>query len=72
MTVAIILQPAAFMGQITFDPKQMLIQQILNLLPIVPTALCMVTMRLRNGYRGVHDLASGTRVVMLRPAGLHA
>jgi hypothetical protein len=35
-------------------------------------ALCLLTMRARNGYRGVHDLASGTRVVRRhRAAGKH-
>jgi hypothetical protein len=31
--------------------------------------LCLTTMRARNGYRGVHEFASGTRVVRLRRAG---
>lgn len=47
--------------------QQTLFQQFLNLLPILPTALCLATMRARNGYRGVHELVTGTRVVMTRP-----
>jgi hypothetical protein len=32
-------------------------------------ALCLCTMRARNGYRGLHEWASGTRVVRLPAAG---
>jgi uncharacterized RDD family membrane protein YckC len=39
-----------------------------GLLAYVPTLLCLVTMRKRNGYRGLHELASETRVV--RPRGM--
>jgi uncharacterized RDD family membrane protein YckC len=41
---------------------------LMGLLPYVPTLLCLMTMRKRNGYRGLHELASGTRVVRLRRA----
>src|SRR5487761_1422395 len=33
---------------------------------LVFVLLCLTTMRARNGYRGFHELASGTRVVRLR------
>src|SRR5262249_27790787 len=50
------------------DPEKMLLQQLLSPVPGLAVMLCMVTMRARNGYCGLHDLATGTRVVMLRPA----
>src|SRR5262249_49196190 len=31
--------------------------------PFAFVLLCLATMRARNGYRGVHELASGTRVI---------
>jgi hypothetical protein len=34
----------------------------------IPLLLCLTTMRARNGYRGLHELASGTRVMRLRTA----
>lgn len=37
-------------------------------IPIVFTLLCLLTMRARNGYRGVHEFVSGTRVVRPRIA----
>ncbi|HET6882593.1 MAG TPA: protein kinase [Pirellulales bacterium] len=37
-----------------------------NGLPVVFLLLCATSMRARNGYRGWHELASGTRVVRLR------
>jgi uncharacterized RDD family membrane protein YckC len=50
------------------DQDRMLIQQLLGPLTFVPMLACLVTMRARNGYAGLHDLASGTRVVQIRPA----
>ena len=35
----------------------------MGLLVYVPILLCLVTMRRQNGYRGVHEIVSGTRVV---------
>jgi uncharacterized RDD family membrane protein YckC len=64
--VIMAMNPDAAFGQ-TLSRRQMVLQQFLNLLPVVPTALCLAAMRARNGYRGLHDLATGTRVVMLRP-----
>jgi hypothetical protein len=44
----------------------------LSMLQLAGTALglavCFSTMRARNGYRGLHELLSGTRVVQLPPA----
>jgi uncharacterized RDD family membrane protein YckC len=37
-------------------------------LPVVFVLVCLTTMRARNGYRGLHELVSGTRVVRLQPA----
>jgi hypothetical protein len=35
---------------------------------LVGLAVCFSTMRARNGYRGLHELLSGTRVVQMPPA----
>jgi hypothetical protein len=43
-----------------------------QLLSYVPLLLCLTTMRARNGYRGVHELVSGTRVVRFGSAAAAA
>jgi uncharacterized RDD family membrane protein YckC len=43
-------------------------ETILTLMPYAFLLLCTTSMRSRNGYRGWHELASGTRVVRLRAA----
>jgi uncharacterized RDD family membrane protein YckC len=48
------------------DRNQMLRQQLLGPLAFVPVGLCLASMRRRNGFRGLHELATGTRVVTLR------
>ncbi|MFL5339181.1 MAG: protein kinase domain-containing protein [Gemmataceae bacterium] len=63
-----LLYPADQPLRPTVNQKDMLKQQLLSPLMLLPVMVCLVTMRARNGYRGLHDLASGTRVVMLRPA----
>lgn len=50
------------------DRGRELIQQLLGHVAIIPMLVFLVTMRARNGYAGLHDLASGTRVVQIRPA----
>lgn len=67
MTVLMSIDPSAYFRHTALNRKEMLLQQLMSLLPVLPTALCLATMRGRNGYRGLHDLASGTRVVMPRP-----
>jgi hypothetical protein len=49
-------------------PHRELIQQLVSQLAIVPALVFLVSMRARNGYAGLHDLVSGTRVVQTRPA----
>jgi uncharacterized RDD family membrane protein YckC len=44
-------------------PGQMLAMTALTFLGYVPLLLCATTMRACNGYRGIHELVSGTRVV---------
>lgn len=39
--------------------------QVIGLLSWLPTLLCMLTARQSNGYRGLHEIVSGTRVVRL-------
>ena len=39
--------------------------QAFQLASWIPTLICMSTARLSNGYRGIHDLLSGTHVVRL-------
>ncbi len=39
--------------------------QVIGLLSWLPNLLCMISARRSNGYRGIHELASGTRVVRL-------
>jgi uncharacterized RDD family membrane protein YckC len=46
----------------------MLRSQLLVPLAVVPVLICFTSMRAQNGYRGWHELASGTRVVRLRAA----
>lgn len=47
-----------------------LTEWLVSLLPVGFALLCTITMRARNGYRGLHELVSGTRVV--RPRRLAA
>ncbi len=42
--------------------------QAFQLVSWIPSLICMSTARLSNGYRGIHDLLSGTRVVRLAGA----
>jgi uncharacterized RDD family membrane protein YckC len=41
----------------------LLVQQIYPALGVLLVLLCLATVRRQNGYRGIHELASGTRVV---------
>ncbi|HEV3341314.1 MAG TPA: protein kinase, partial [Pirellulales bacterium] len=43
-----------------------LTQWLLSFVPVLFVLLCTTSMRARNGYRGWHELVSGTRVVRLR------
>jgi hypothetical protein len=45
------------------SPGQMMAMTAFTFLGYVPLLLCATTMRARNGYRGIHELVSGTRVV---------
>jgi hypothetical protein len=54
------------------DPRQMLAAISVSLLTHIPILLCLTTMRARNGYRGIHELVSGTRVIRLRSAAAGA
>ncbi|MGH7200083.1 MAG: serine/threonine-protein kinase, partial [Planctomycetaceae bacterium] len=49
-----------------FNAKAMLLSEVYGLSGWLATLLLLVTMRARNGYRGVHELISGTRVVRPR------
>ncbi|MGH7194955.1 MAG: hypothetical protein ACREJM_15690, partial [Candidatus Saccharimonadales bacterium] len=42
------------------------IESLASFLPVAFALFCMITMRARNGYRGLHELASGTRVTRLQ------
>jgi hypothetical protein len=51
------------------DPHQYLTRSLLQVAgTFLGLAVCFSTMRARNGYRGLHELLSGTRVVQLPPA----
>lgn len=39
---------------------------LVSLLPMGFALLCLITMRARNGYRGLHELISGTRVIRVQ------
>ena len=39
--------------------------QVIGLLSWIPSLICMMTARRSNGYQGIHELISGTRVVRL-------
>src|SRR5262249_4385420 len=55
---------------VAYDPEHMLIQQSLGPLAFLPMLLCLVTMRARNGYAGLHDMVTRTRVVKIRAASV--
>jgi hypothetical protein len=57
------------------EPSRMDLGYLLGMMSVtflrfVPLVLFLVTMRARNGYRGVHELVSGTRVVRLQSAAV--
>lgn len=43
-----------------------LTESLASLLPMAFALFCLTTMRARNGYRGLHELMSGTRVLRLQ------
>jgi hypothetical protein len=49
--------------------NQSVISVFLGLLSYLGPAVCSLTMRARNGYRGIHEFVSGTRVVRHRGSG---
>jgi uncharacterized RDD family membrane protein YckC len=51
-----------------YDPDRILKQQLLTPLAFVPLLVCLTSMRAQNGYRGWHEILSGTRVVAMRSA----
>jgi uncharacterized RDD family membrane protein YckC len=64
---------AAGLGQPTDDPEQQILESLLLVGTIYPLEavgiiLLLCTMRARNGYRGLHEMLSGTRVVRLPDA----
>ena len=52
--------------------RDMLVATVLGAAYHGVVLLCIITMRARNGYRGIHEFASGTRVVRLKRAATGA
>ena len=48
------------------NPGALIGSLVLGLIPLAFVLLCLTTMRARNGYRGVHEWLSATRVIRLR------
>jgi hypothetical protein len=70
LTVAALIpfQFPSNLGESGSDPRphHELLLQLVSHLAMVPTLVFLVTMRARNGYAGLHDLATGTRVMQVR------
>jgi len=67
MTLVIpLLFPKGVTSAVAYDPERALLNQTLQQLAFVPMLACLATMRASNGYMGVHDKISRTRVVILR------
>jgi uncharacterized RDD family membrane protein YckC len=51
------------------DTQEIIASLATQAVPILFVLLCLTTMRARNGYRGLHELVSGTRVIRPRRVG---
>ena len=56
-------------GEMTITPRMVMMLALLSTLPFLSSALGLlilaVSMRRRNGYRGLHEWMSGTKVIRL-------
>jgi uncharacterized RDD family membrane protein YckC len=50
----------------TMNLSMMAMGLLVSLAEALPKLACLLTMRVSNGYRGLHEFASGTRVVRIR------
>jgi uncharacterized RDD family membrane protein YckC len=72
LSVTITTYMISFNPQLSADPaeavRMIVTLQLVQVLSWIPSLICMSTARQKNGFRGIHDLVTGTRVVRLAGA----